>query len=136
MKNEYSRLQGVTRVKNEYSRLPGVRGENPKTPAGGIFYASQTAKTKKPAKSPVTRAFVGEWVKKERRHRINACVLMCQGQRDKIAPLKHSRVARLERFALLLVSSPHLAACFCRRQRRQGSPGTLRMPSGLHVALI
>ena len=37
-------------------------------------------------------------------------------------PQKHSRTARLVRFALLLVSSPQRCACFCHRQRRSASP--------------
>ena len=39
-----------------------------------------------------------------------------------VAPQKHSRIARLERFALLLVSSPHRRAFLRRRRRRNGSP--------------
>ena len=37
-------------------------------------------------------------------------------------PQKHSRTARLERFALLLVFSPQSFACFVRRTRRISSP--------------
>ena len=39
-----------------------------------------------------------------------------------VAPQKHSRIACLERFALLLVSSPHRRAFLRRRRRRNGSP--------------
>lgn len=35
---------------------------------------------------------------------------------------KHSRTARLERFALLLVFSPQRLAFFCHRQRQDASP--------------
>ena len=39
-----------------------------------------------------------------------------------LAPQKYSRLARLVRVAMLLISSSQQYACICRRQRRTASP--------------
>ena len=62
-------------------------------------------------------------------HRKSGVRCFWQGlQGLEFAPRKHSRTARLERFALLLVFSPHRLAFSCHRQRQGASPRHARVP--------
>jgi len=46
-------------------------------------------------------------------------------------PQKYNRIARLERFALLIISSPQHHAFLCHRQRRNASPPNTSLISSM-----